>query len=99
VGDNEVESTFKNNVVSDIFWIQITFVQFMLTLILFSYFTVLQVISKLSLSKEECRQDVVKEAFKVSTLEVKDKKKDEDKHVKIVQQIEEFNRLSKEKEY
>ena len=58
----------------------------------FYYFGDDQVISNLSLSKEEFRHDYVKEAFKVITPEVKDNKNDEDKHAKIVQEIEEFNR-------
>jgi len=45
---------------------------------------VLQVICKLSLSKKECRQHVLKEAFKFDTIEVNESKRDEEKHAKFV---------------
>jgi len=48
----------------------------------------------LSLSNEECRQHVVKVAFKFDIIEVKDKKKDEEKCAKIVEEILELNRLN-----
>jgi len=61
---------------------------------LFCFVVFLQLICKLSLSKEEYRHVVVKEACKVDTLEVNDKKNEEDICAKIVAKFEEFNRVS-----
>jgi len=46
------------------------------------------------LSKEECQQQVVKEAFKIDIVEVNETTTDKEKFVKIVQEIVEFNRQS-----
>jgi len=43
------------------------------------------------LSKEECRQHVVKEAFKIDIVEVNERTIDKEKLVKIVQEIAKFN--------
>jgi len=50
------------------------------------------------LSKEECRQHVVKEAFKIDIVEVNERTTDKEKFVKIVQEIAEFNRQSAHQE-
>jgi len=50
------------------------------------------------LSKEECRQHVVKEAFKIDIVEVNERTTDKEKFVKIVQEIAKFNRQSAHQE-
>jgi len=50
------------------------------------------------LSKDECRQEVVKEALKCDIFEVNDKKKIEEKHAKVLNEISELNRVSEDQE-
>jgi len=77
-------------------WIGITYLQSLLTFILFWCLNCFVVICNLSLSKEECRQVMVKEAFIFDIVEVKNKKKNEEKRAKIVN--EKLNRLFEHKE-